>query len=483
MASIKKNYMFQVSYEILAILIPLITAPYVTRVLGAVNLGVFSYTQSLASMFLSVAKLGVVNHGSRSIATVQNDRYERSKVFSEIFFVQFTSALFVAIAYVLYVLLFVSDNRIIALIQTLWVAAALVDISWAFMGIENFKITVMRGISIKILSLGLIFLLVRNESDLWVYTIIVAGSTILGNLILWLSKRKYFDNERVTREGVSAHIKPMLVLFIPTIAVTIYTMMDKIMLGSISGDVYVGYYEYSTKLVSIPMGFITSFGAVMLPRMSAIAASGKNNNKQNKTIRKSLIFVLFLSVAFAFGLAAISDVLIPLYYGAEFLPCIFLLKIVAIKLPAMAWANVIRTQILIPEHKDNQYIVSLFIGAGVNLVLNYFFISKYQAVGAAIATVIAEITVCIVQTLFVNRKCVLIWPAIYGFGFTIIGAIMYCAVQKVGSCLALSSIVLLVLELFVGVITYCIMGGLFISFFVVRTSPIKLLLKCYKQLR
>ena len=262
----------------------------------------------------------------------------------------------------------------------------------------------------------------------------------------------------------------MFVLFIPTIAVTIYTMMDKIMLGRISGTIFVSYYEYSSKLVSIPMGFITSFGAVMLPRMSALANTGISDNQKNDTIRKSLAFVMFLGVAFSFGLASISDVLIPIYYGASFLPCVVLLKIVAIKLPAMAWANVIRTQVLIPEHKDKEYITSLFVGAAVNLFLNIYFISKYQAVGAAIATVIAEIAVCIIQSMYFSNKRVLVKPIIYSMGYLLIGAGMYIVVQNVGKYVV-SPFIGLVIEVIVGGIFYLLLGGIFTSYIVLKINP------------
>ncbi len=480
MASIKKNYLYQVMYEILAILIPLITAPYITRVLGANQLGVFSYTQSVASLFLSVARLGVVNHGSRSIAAVQNDKEKRSMVFVSIFCVQFFFSLFVTVIYVIYVLLFLQEYRIIAMLQTLWVATAMVDISWAFMGMENFKVTVLRGISIKVISLVMIFIFVRNPAELWIYTLIVAGSAISGNLVLWMSKKKYFRRVIPDKKDIFAQIKPMFILFIPTIAVTIYTMMDKIMLGRISGTIYVSYYEYSSKLVSIPMGFITSFGAVMIPRMSALANAGISENQKNDTICKSLVFVMFLGVAFSFGLASISDVLIPIYYGAAFFPCVILLKIVAIKLPAMAWANVIRTQVLIPEHKDKEYIISLFIGAAVNLLLNLYFISKYQAVGAAIATVIAEIAVCMVQSMFFSNKKVLVKPILYSIGYLLIGVGMYAVVQNVGKYL-MSPLWNLAIEVIVGSIFYLILGGLFTLFIVLKIKPKQLINRMMKK--
>ncbi|MEG0034734.1 oligosaccharide flippase family protein [Anaerorhabdus sp.] len=470
MVSVKKNYLYQVLYEISSIIIPLITAPYVTRVLGASNLGVFSYTQSIANLFLSLARLGIVNHGSRSIAAVQNDRYLRSKIFSRIYCVQFIFASLVTIMYVSYAIFFIENNTTIALIQTIWVSVAIFDIAWVFGGIENFKLTVIRGITIKLVTLILLFVIVRNENDLWKYTLIMTGGMLLGNLILWKSWHKYFDFIKPKINEVLLEIKPLIILFIPTIAVTIYTTMDKIMLGSISGEIYTAYYEYSSKLVAIPMGFITSFGLVMLPRMSAMSANGIDYSKQQQTITNSLIFVMFLSSAFSFGLAAISDVLIPLYYGSAFLSCVLLMKIIAIKLPAMAWANVIRTQILIPQHKNKLYIFSLFVGASVNLVLNFILIKNYKDIGVAIATVLSEITVCLIQSFFIEDKKVLIKPFMVSVLFILNGLIMYCVVTLFSNVIPLKGVLLLVLEVLIGATYYFCASLLIISKFILRKS-------------
>ena len=463
MSSIKKNYLYQVSYEILSILIPLITAPYVTRILGDENLGVFSYTQSVANLFLSLSRLGIVNHGSRSIAKVQHDLKQRSKVFWDIYAIQLSFSVFVTLFYLVYIILFIRENRLIALLQCIWVASSIIDIAWAFMGVEDFKTTVMRGFSIKILSLFLILTLVKNPTDLWIYTLIVTGSTMLGNILLLTKFKKHFCFVKPSKNDVVSQIKPLVVLFIPTIAVTIYTMMDKIMLGNISGNNYVAYYEYSSKLVSIPMGFITSFGAVMLPRISSMNAEQKDEQKQQKLTSQSLVFVMFLSTAFAFGLAAVSNTLIPLYYGMSFVSCVSLLKVVAIKLPAMAWANVIRTQVLIPANKDKQYIISLFAGAGVNFCLNYFLIPNLKDTGAAIATVIAEIVVCVFQSIVMNNSKIVLGALRYSFEFIIDGIIMYITVRLIAETLVCSELIKLLIEIATGVLTYCVIGLIFVS--------------------
>lgn len=474
MPSVKKNYLYQVSYELLAILIPLITAPYVARVLGADKLGIFTYTFAIASVYFVVARLGIVNHGSRSIAAEQDDKDERSRVFWEIYAVQFIAAVITTVAYCLFVIIFVAENKSIALLQTIFVVSSLFDIGWFFIGIENFRKIVIRNTIVKILSLVLIFLFVKSISDLWLYTIIITGGTLGGHLILWIGLKKQISWVCPSSAAIKKQLKPITILFIPAIAVTIYTIIDKVMLGIMSGPTEVAYYEYAAKLAGVPLGFITSFGLVMLPRMSALAAKNKDSESSN-IIHKSLVFVMFLSCSFTFGLAAISDDLIPIFYGSEFLPCIPLLILISIKLPFMAWANVIRTQCLIPNHRDREYLVSLYVGAAVNLILNLILIPLYAAYGAALATIAAEVSVCIVQTCFTRSQVNPLKPAIKSSGFIIIGIIMYIVVRLISNNIGEMSILGLVFEIFCGAVVYLFLSFIFYCVILRRKRPSEVL--------
>lgn len=454
----KKNYLYQVTYQILILIIPLVTAPYVTRVLGADNLGIYTYTQTIATVFYTIARLGIVNNGNRCIAENQNNIVNRSRVFWEIFTIQAASTIIITIVYATYVMLYIKENKAIAIVQLLYVFSSFFDIAWFYMGMENFKKTVARGAFVKILSIVLLFSLVRDSNDTFIYALIVIGSTLIGHLTLWFGIKKYLIWVKPKLDGIKNQIKPTLVLFIPFIAVTLYTRMDKIMLGTMSGVNQVAFYEYAAKLVVVPLSFITTFGSVMLPNVTASIAAGEAKEKMLRKIQKSLFFVMFLSSAFAFGMAAVSNVFIPIYYSEEFSPCIILLALLAIKLPFMAWANVIRTQCLIPNHRDKEYIVSLFIGAFVNLILNYFLIKAYAANGAAIATIIAEVTVCVIQTSFVKKDLPVFKLMRKCSGFIVIGVIMYSLVQLINPILSFNSIIKLLIEVLLGGLIYLILS-------------------------
>ena len=481
MNTAKRNYIYQVVYQLLALLIPLVTAPYLTRVLGAENLGIYTYTFTVAGVFLKIAELGIITHGSRSIATVQDDPLLRSNIFCNIFAVQASSSAFSIILYILYVIFFVKEDKLIAGIQAIYVLTALFDISWFYMGMENFKKTVLRDTAVKVISVVCIFLFVRSRSDLWVYTLVAAGSALFGFLTLWIGITKHVYYVKPSVKKMKEEFVPILTLFIPTVAVTIYTLMDKVMLGTMSGKSQVAFYQYASALASIPLSFITSFGLVMLPRTSNMVA--RDDKGINSVINNSLLFMIFMSSAFAFGLAAISSDLIPLYYGNEFLPCITLLILLSVKLPFMAWANTIRSQALIPQHKDKQFIISLFIGAFINLVLNAILIPSHASTGAAIATIVAEASVCIAQTVFTWKQIRPTKTIIKSIGFIIIGIIMLFAVYYIKS-ISTGTVIFLLIEVICGAGVYLVLSFFYYCLFIKKQKillGIKDILKFIKK--
>ena len=248
-----------------------------------------------------------------------------------------------------------------------------------------------------------------------------------------------------------------------------------------AGETQVGYYDQAAKLVSVPLGFITSFGAVMLPRMSAMEAEGTHGNEGIAIMNKSLVFMVALATAISFGLASVSETLIPVYYGKEFLACIPILMLISVKLPFMAWANVIRTQCLIPKHRDKEFIISLFVGAAVNVVLNVVLIPKFKAMGAAVATVSSEVAVCLVQSVFAKDVLSFKKPFSQSMGFIIIGAIMYAVVYVLSITLPFNAILNLCIEIACGGLLFIILAVAFYCGVVEKCSPKKLVKKLLKK--
>ncbi|WP_295090331.1 oligosaccharide flippase family protein [Ruminococcus sp.] len=433
--SIKKNFIYNLAYQILIIILPLITSPYCTRVLGSDRLGVYSISQAIANYFVLFIMLGVSNYGNRTIAEVRDDKDKLSRTFFEIFFFQLTMGVVVCLAYVVYCVFFIKMHRIIYALQFIYVLSAVFDISWLFFGLEKFKATVTRSIIIKLINAACIFIFVKDKGDLALYTLILVLGLIINQLALWpiLLKNKYVTFVKPTFSGVVKHIKPNLILFIPVIAVSLYNIMDKIMLGGIThNNSEVGFYTYAERIVQIPITLSTALGTVMMPRMSNL--NSKNDTKSSQYLfDKAMQFSITTSMAFTFGLAAISTTFIPWFYGEEFVRCgyftIGLTPIIAIK----AWAHVIRTQYIIPQKMDNAYIVSVFSGAAVNLLLNIVLIKIINGLGAIIATVCAEFVVCIIQFGFIRKRLEIKQYVIDAVAFIFIGIIMFVPVFMLSS--------------------------------------------------
>lgn len=472
MGTVQKNFIYNIIYQVLVILLPLITAPYISRTLGATAVGVYSYTNSVAYYFLMGAMLGISNHGNRNVAATRDDQNKLNRVFSSIFSLQAITFSIAIIVYAIYSLFVVKDNKTIALLQLLYVASGFFDISWLFFGLEKFKLTVTRNAIIKLGTVACMFAFVHTPEDLWKYTLIMSAGTLLSQMYLWAYVRRYVKFVRVGFNEIFANLKPVLVLFVPVLAYSIYKVMDKIMLGNMAEYADVGYYQNAEKIINIPMGIITALGTVMLPRMSNIIAKG-DTEKTQQYIRISIKLVTVLCSAIAFGLMGISDVLAPVYLGNDFSTCAPIIMLLSVTVFFIAWANVVRTQYLIPYHYDNIYLISTIIGAALNLVINYVLIPRFQSNGAAIGTIVAEFSVMFVQMVAV-RKNLPVWKYIIQYIPEIaIGFIMMLAVRAVGSVMG-NSVLTLVVQVGIGAAIFC---SLSLVYFVISKDELFELLK------
>lgn len=398
MNSIKKNFLFNASYQLLNILLPLVTAPYIARTLGAVGLGEYTYTFTLASYFQMFAILGFAFHGNRQIAKNRDDRQKRSQAFFEIFTFQVLISSFVAFVYVLYVVLLADPvHRKLLLVQIFYVLSAMLDVSWLYFGMENFKATTIRNFAVKLLTLAGIFTFVKTPDDVHLYAVIMAGGTLISQLILWCGVPKIVDVKKEYCRLKLEHLVRSFILFVPMIAVSVYSMMDKLMLGGLAGMEQLAFYENAHKIISAPICLITAFEAVMLPRMINLASKGERESA-DKLIEESFSLVGMVAAPMTVGMVVIANRLTLLLFGEDFSASGGIMTILAVTIPLVSWAGVIRKEILIPGNQDKTYIISVFVGAGVNLVLNAVLIPVIGAVGAAWGTVMAEVSVCVYQS-------------------------------------------------------------------------------------
>lgn len=454
--SLKKNFLYNIMYQILIMILPLITAPYISRVIGAEGIGIYSYTYSIVNYFVLFAMLGLNNHGNRSIAAVRDDKEILSKTFFEIYGLQLLTSISMVLLYALYLFIGNYENKNISSIQIIFIISTLLDINWFFFGLEQFRLTVTRNTVIKILTVILIFIFVKDGSSLWLYTLIMAGGTLLSQVMLWAFVRKYVLFQLPTWKGIISHFRPNLVLFVPVIAISIYKIMDKIMLGSMTNMIEVGFYENSEKITGLPMGIITALGVVMLPRMSNLTANG-NFDKAKQYIEISLKFIMFLAIGITIGLFAIASNFIPLFFGEEFKDAVPVVSILSFTVLFISWANVIRTQFLIPQKKDKIYIISTGLGAIVNMIINLFLIPLYGAIGAAIGTIFAEAFVAIYQTWKVRKELEINKYLKNSLIYVVPSMVMYLVICVLGE-LNINSILLLMFQVCIGAIIYVLLS-------------------------
>lgn len=403
MESIKKNIAYQTLYQILLIIIPLVTSPYISRVLGANNLGIYSYTQSIAQYFVLFSLLGINNYGNRAIAKSKSNKDQLDKTYSSILALHIIISCIFIVLYVIYVTIFINNHKIYFYIQLIYVVSALFDINWLFFGLEKFKITVTRNAIIKFITVSCIFIFIKNEADLIKYFLILTIGSFISQTVVWIFVKEYVSFIKPTFKEIFFHLKPLFILFIPVIAVSIYRVMDKIMLGSMVNTMQVGFYELSEKAIAVPLSVITAFGTVMLPRITSLNKIGREE-QSIKYIRLSIKYVMLLSLPLSFGISAVSKKFSIIFWGENFFECSRIIMILSLTIPFIALANIIRTQYLLPKNNDKDYIISIILGAIINLVCNIIFIPKYAALGAAMGTLMAEITVCVVQIIFVWNK-------------------------------------------------------------------------------
>lgn len=459
-SSLKKNFLYSTGYQILIIILPLITAPYVARVLGAQRVGIYSYTQAFANYFYLFAMLGVGNYGNRAIARVRDDDQKRRTTFWEIYSLQFTMGVITSISYLFSCTFLVKEDRLIYMMQVFYVLSGMFDANWFCFGMENFKLTTMRSVVVRLVTAVCVFSFVHSRDELWLYTMILSLGNLISVIAVWPFVLKYAPFTRVTRAGVKQHIKGNLKLFWPVVAVSLYNIMDKLMLGSLSTKEEVAFYSNAERIVQLPVMIITALDNVLMPRMSNLYASD-DKSRARKLMDNMMLFAMFLSCGMAAGLAGLGPTFAPWFYGEAFARCGYFIMLISPIVLFKGWAGAMRTQFIIPTGRDNIYIISLTTGAVTNLILNFILIPRISGVGAIIGTIGAEFAVFFIQ-FFMTRKDLPMGEYMKnGIGLAVIGLSMFIIIKNISVGGPLTT---MVVQFLVGGSYYVALAGIYIVF-------------------
>ena len=400
--NIKKNYIFNLSYQILQLLTPLITAPYLSRVLGADGIGTVSYAESVLSYFLLFASLGIGIHGQREISYAQDSLEKRSFVFWNTKVLSLCTSLVMLVVYLTFAI--TRENSVIYLILSLSLLSTAVDITWFFQGMEEFGKIVLRNAVLKLANIAYVFLFVRSPEDLPLYALGHVLFGLLGNLSLWGYLPKYITWIPIRNLHPLRDLKVILTLFIPTIAIQVYTVLDKTMIGMITRNAFEnGYYEQSLKISKMTLTVVQSITTVMSPRIGYYFEK-KDTKEVVRLMRESFRFLWFLGLPLCVGLMMVVDNFVPWFFGAGYEKVADLLKILALLIPAIGISNVVGIQYWVPTKQHNLVTKTVILGACVNFALNIFLIRAWQSAGAALASVAAECAVTISQLVLVRKE-------------------------------------------------------------------------------
>lgn len=472
--SAKKNYFYNLVYQFLLLIAPLITTPYISRVIGVSGVGQYSFTYSITSYFVLLASLGFGFYAQREIARHDSSKKNQSILFWEIMICKFLSmglALCIDLA-----LIFAGVYQEYTLLMKLLlinIVSTFFDVSFFFQGREEFGLLALVNSIAKILGVVCIFVFVKSENDLWLYAIFQSAIMALPYFVLFFFLPKRLEKVSLSELHFTRHLVPTLRLFVPTIAASIYTMLDRTLIGlmvtgekTIIGedgveivkkisDLENGYYEQAEKIVKMAMTVITSLGTVMIPRNSKEIASG-HVDKFIENIYKSLRFAFFLGVPIFLGLLAVANNFCPWFFGEGYEKVPALMMIFSPIVLIIGLSNVLGLQCLIPEKQDGKFTIAITCGAIINLCLNLIFIPFYQSFGAAIASVIAESIVTATMFVFVRKQISFVKAIKTSWKYFVAGSVMFIAVFTTQHFLTPSLLYtcLLVLE---GVAIYALM--------------------------
>lgn len=401
--SVMVNGIFFSAYRVLNILFPLVTSVYVARILLADGTGRVAYAQNIVTYFTLIAALGLPTYGTREIAKSLDNKTKYNTTFFELFIINAISTTACALCY--YSLCFIvpafrADIKLY-LVAGISILLNYINIDWLYQGREEYKYISIRGFIVKLICTLLLFVLVKNKNDYVMYAglhcMIIGGNSFAN--VLGLRKRVSFDKYNV---NLAKHFRPLLILFATNIAIELYTMLDTTMLGIMCEKSVVGYYSYAMKTSKIIITVLSAATTVLLPRLSHLYNEG-DKSKFNNLANKGILFLLLSSLPLATVLCINADYAVLFLYGNEYIPAIQTLRILSMLIIPISFSTYFGIQILCSSGLEKKMLEAVSLGAILNIILNSILIHRFQQNGAAVASLISEIAVALIDLLFASK--------------------------------------------------------------------------------
>ena len=453
--SLKKNFVLSTAYQILLMIVPFITAPYVSRVLTADGVGTYSFTNSNQMYFAMFAALGTVSYGSREIARSRNNKELRSKIFWEIEFLTVITSTICLILYGGFVAI-INQYKVYYLILSLNLVAVMLDISWFYTGMEQLKYIVGPNAVFKVLGVLSIFIFIKTKEDLTLYILIMTLVTLLGNATMWISLPKFVCRVNVRLFELKKHFRETLVYFVPTIATSVYTILDKTLIGVITTDTSEnGYYEQATKIINMAKSLtFTSLNTLLGARISFLFAE-KRLEEVKERIKTSVDYILFMGIGICLGIVSIAPRFVPVFFGEGYGPVVQLLYFLSPIILIIGVSNCLGAQYYNPAGLRALSAKFIIVGSIVNLILNLILIPNFRSTGAVIATLAAELVITILYMNYCDGFFRFRMLLFLGWKKIIAGIIMLIAIRGMDKIIV-NNVFAVCFEVLGGVVLYCL---------------------------
>ena len=443
-----KNYLYNLSYQILTIILPIITVPYVTRIFTSEDLGSYGFYYSIVSYFSLFAMLGIGIYGTKQIAAAR----DVSSTFWNIYAIQLIASLLALFVYVMTLLSIPKMSGMVPIILGIVLLTKMIDISWLFTGKEDFKKITLRNTMVKVAGVISIFTFIKSSEDLYLYIFLIVIFDFLGQFVMWIPAKKFIKRPSFDTKIIKKNLHPIVLLFLPQVAISLYVVLDRTLLGLLGSYSDVGIYEQGQKLTSILLTVVSSLGAVMLPRIANLLSERKEKEAQNM-VRFSFILYNLIIFPMIFGLIAINEVFVKLFLGQNFQDVKYVLYIIVFNIMFIGWTNILGYQVLVVRNKNKEFMLSTTIPAIVSVAVNIAVIPFFGYIGASITSVVVETLVFAIQWYYsrniINKNLLFNkdLAKIILSSLVMFGAVMLCKMT-------------IALEGVTGLVTYLAIGGI-----------------------
>ena len=401
--SVKYNFIMNFILSSSNFLFPLITFPYISRILGASGNGLISFASSITNYFVMVASLGIPTYGIRACARVRDDKDKLSKTVQELLIINSITTFVVMISF-FFCIAFVprlTDDKSLFYINGINIVLNMFGVNWFYQALEQYDYITFRSILFKIISLFLMFALVHTSNDYIIYAAITVFATVGSNILNFIRLRHFINFKKYADYNFVIHFKPILILFAQSLVTSIYINLDTVMLGFMTDSIQVGLYSAATKLKSVLLSLVQSLGSVLLPRMSYYAKN-EFEDQYKKTMQDALCFTMLISVPLAIFFSTFSKYVLLFLAGNEYIGATLAMTFTTIAIVPIGITSVLGIQVLTSKGREDQVLYSVIVGAIIDIILNFLLIPMYGATGAAFATMIAEFGVLVYQIIAVK---------------------------------------------------------------------------------